>query len=114
MVLIQHNWNKSLLQIFMIVPKFRRLLLFMLSWASECGGVFTRYLLSNLATNAVLQSPAAAVLQTQPSPPVGWVSGLEPGMQFKCVSRPANHVAPATMYTTGKKCLQWLAKTSAL
>ena len=92
----------------MIVPKFRRLPLFMLSYplSFRVWVVFTRYLLSNLATNAVLQSPAAAVLQTQPSPPVGWVSGLEPGMQFKCVSRPANHVAPATMYTTGKNCLQ--------
>ena len=43
--------------------------------ASECGGVFTRYLLSNLATNAVLQSPAAAVLQCCRHSPVRQSAG---------------------------------------
>ena len=86
----------------MIVPKFRRLLLFMFSSALECGGVFTRYLLSNLATNAVLQTQLLQCCQS-----AGWrvsnpgcILNVSPGQLTM------SHPAPATMYTTGKKCLQ--------
>ena len=92
----------------MIVPKFRRLLLFMFSSALECGGVFTRYLLSNLATNAVLQTQLLQRCRHCPGrQSAGWrvsnpgcILNVSPGQLTM------SHPAPATMYTTGKKWLQ--------